>query len=306
MVNVHELYTFLVAAETENFSEAARQLHLSQPAVSQQIQALERHLGVQLFQRSGRNVRLTEAGQVLLPLAREMVALSKRIEETMSSLDGKVFGHLRIGCSTTAGKYILPHLIARFRKLHPDVHVTVEVSSRAEAIQKLCEGRVHLCVTSARVPHRDLVYREFFTDHVILIVPATHPWAVRGRIRPEELLSAHFIMREAASGTRQVMLEGLQQHGITVDQLNVIMELGNAEAIEMAVETGIGVAFVSRLAARKGLELGHIQEVEVEGLDLRRPIYMAHHKRRPATLAQRRFWEFVHEPQNQVLLELAA
>lgn len=306
MLNVYELNVFLVAAETENFSEAARQLHLSQPAVSQHIQALERHLGVQLFHRTGRHVSLTEAGQALIPMAREMVHLSKRIEETMWSLEGRVVGHLRIGCSTTSGKYILPPLVARFREVHPDVHVTVEVSSRQGVIERLCEGQVHLCITSARVSHKELRYQDFFTDRVVLIVPADHPWANRESIRPEELLSADFIMREETSGTRQVMLEGLEKHGISLDQLNVVMELGNAEAIEMAVEEGIGVAFVSRLAARKGLELKRVREVQVEGLTLWRPIFMACHSRRPATSAQLAFWEFVHEPKNEALLELAA
>jgi len=305
MLNVYELYVFLVAAETQNFSEAARQLHLSQPAVSQQIQSLERHLGVQLFQRAGRNISLTEAGQVLVPLAREMTYLSKRIEETMRSLEGKVIGRLRIGCSTTAGKYILPHLVARFRECYPEVQVTVEVSSQRAVIQKLAEGQVHLCITSTRVPHKDLLYRDFFTDHIVLIVPRSHPWAARGRIQSKELLSANFIMREEISGTRQVMLEGLEKHGISLDQINVVMELGNAEAIEMAVEEGIGIAFVSRLAAQRGLELGRIKEVEVEGLDLCRPLYMACHARRSGTAAQLKFWEFVHEPENQMLLNLA-
>lgn len=306
MLNVYELSVFLVAAETENFSETARRLNLSQPAVSQQIQSLEKHLNVELFHRNGRNVSITEAGHSLIPMAREMVNLSKRIEETMWSLDGKVVGHLRIGCSTTAGKYILPHLSARFRQLHPDVHVTVEVSSRRSVINKLSEGKLHLAVSSARVPHKDLLYQDFFTDHVVLIVPAQHPWAQRGRVQPSDLLLADFIMREEASGTRQVMLEGLERHGITPDQLNIVMELGNAEAIEMAVEEGIGVAFVSRLAARRGLELGRITEVEVEDVALRRSIYMACHSRRSGTTAQRAFWEFVHEPRNEALLELAA
>ncbi len=306
MLNVNELSVFLAAAETENFSEAARRLHLSQPAVSQQIQSLEKHLNIDLFQRNGRNVSLTEAGHVLIPLARDMVNLSKRIEETMWSLEGKVVGHLRIGCSTTSGKYILPHLIARFRQEHPDVHVTVEVSSRRSVIEKLCEGKVHLAISSARVPHKDLQYQDFFTDHVILVVPADHPWAARGQIQPSDLLSANVIMREEASGTRQVMLEGLEQHGITPDQLRVVMELGNAEAIEMAVEEGIGVAFVSRLAARRGLQLGAIKEVQIDGLALWRSIYMICQCRRGATSAQRAFWDFVHEPENEAVLELAA
>ncbi|MCI0474819.1 MAG: LysR family transcriptional regulator, partial [Anaerolineales bacterium] len=119
MVEVHELRVFLAAAEEENFSAAARKLHLSQPAISFQIQGLEQRLNVQLFQRNGKRISLTEAGHDLLPLARELVNLSSRIEETMCAQQGIVKGQLVIGCSTSPGKYILPHLIGAFRKKYP-------------------------------------------------------------------------------------------------------------------------------------------------------------------------------------------
>jgi len=106
---------FLTAAETQNFSEAARQLHMTQPAVSMQIQSLEQRLGVDLFERSGRRIQLSEAGETLMPMARELVSMALTIEEAIKSLGGEVVGHLKLGCSTTAGKYILPQLIARFR-----------------------------------------------------------------------------------------------------------------------------------------------------------------------------------------------
>jgi DNA-binding transcriptional LysR family regulator len=113
-------------------------------------------------------------------------------------------------------------------------------------------------------------------------------------------------MRDDTAGTRQVMMEGLLEHGIHLDDLNVVMELGNAEAIEMAVEEGIGVSIVSRLVAQRGVDLGRIKIVEVEGLNLERKIYMAYNIRRAATSAQTEFWNFVHQPLNETLLKLAA
>src|SRR5512142_1590354 len=130
MVEVHELEVFIAAAEFENFSAAARKLHLSQPAISFQIQALEQRLNVQLFQRTGRRIALTEAGRDLLPMAREMVNLSSRIEETMCAQQGIVKGQVLMGCSTSPGKYILPHLIGEFRRQFPEVQFSVEVMDR--------------------------------------------------------------------------------------------------------------------------------------------------------------------------------
>jgi len=297
---------FLTAAETQNFSEAARQLHMTQPAVSMQIQSLEQRLEINLFERSGRRIQLSEAGETLMPMARVLVSMSLRIEEAMKSLGGEVVGHLKLGCSTTAGKYILPQLIARFRRMHPRVQVTVYNSGRDQVMNMLCDGMAHISMVSSLVNCRDAEFQPFFTDKAVLIVPIDHPWANRSRIEPQELCEVDFILRDDTAGTRQVMVEGLIEHGIHLDDLNVVMELGNAEAIEIAVEEGIGVSIVSRLVAQRGVDLGRIKMLEVQGLNLERKIYMAYNIRRVATSAQTEFWNFVHQPPNETLLKLAA
>ncbi len=305
MLNVHEMNVFLTAAETQNFSEAARQLHMTQPAVSMQIQSLEQRLGVNLFERSGRRIQLSEAGEMLMPMARELVSMSLHVEEAMKSLGGEVVGHLKLGCSTTAGKYILPQLIARFRRMHPRVQVTVYNSGRDQVMDMLCDGMTHISMISSLVSCRDAEFQPFFTDRAVLIVPIDHPWAKRSSIEPQELRKVDFILRDDTAGTRQMMVEGLIEHGIHLDDLNVVMELGNAEAIEMAVEEGIGVSIVSRLVAQRGVDLGRIKMLEIEGLALERKIYMAYNIRRAATSAQAEFWNFVHQPLNETLLKLA-
>ncbi len=305
MLNVHEMNVFLTAAQTQNFSETARQLHMTQPAVSMQIQSLEQRLGVNLFERSGRRIQLSEAGETLMPMARELVSMSLRIEEAIKSLGGEVVGHLKLGCSTTAGKYILPQLIARFRRMHPRVQVTVYTSGRDQVMDMLCDGMTHISVVSSLVNCRDAEFQPFFIDRAVLIVPVDHPWANRSSIKPQELCEVDFILRDDTAGTRQVMAEGLTEHGIHLDDLNVVMELGNAEAIEMAVEEGIGVSIVSRLVAQRGIDLGRIRMLEIEELNLERKIYMAYNIRRAATSVQAEFWNFVHQPLNETLLKLA-
>jgi len=305
MLNVYELNIFLVAAETENFSQAARQLNLTQPAVSMQVQALEKQLGVQLFHRVGRTLSLTEQGKALIPLARDMVNRAIHIEEEIESLKGEVVGHLKIGCSTTTGKYFLPHLAARFRQRHPRVQMTIVNHGRDRVLHELCDGSVQLAVVSSQPTARDNEYRHFLTDHVILIVPANHPWASRDVIAPEELRGTDFISRDPESGTRLETEAALMRAGLSCDDLNVVLELGNSEAVSMAVEEGMGLAFVSRLVAQRGIELGRIKEVRVAGLTFEREVYIVYCHRHPATRAQAEFWEFVQEPENESLLRAA-
>ncbi len=306
MLDVYELKVFLVAAETENFSEAARQLNLTQPAVSMQIRSLEKKLGVDLFFRAGRSLALTEQGKVLMSMARDMVNHAIQIEEEIESLKGEVVGHLKIDCSTATGKYFLPHLAARFRRCYPAVQMTIYNHSRDVVINELCEGAVQLIVVSAPPACRDVEYRHFFTDHVVLIIPIDHPWAERDIISVEELREADFILRDQLSGTREEVEQVLTEVGLSVNDLNVVMEIGNSEAISMAVEEGIGAAFVSRTVAKRGIELGKIKEISVAGLSLKREVFIAHSLRYPATRAQSEFWNFVQKPENETLLELAA
>jgi DNA-binding transcriptional LysR family regulator len=306
MLEVYELSVFLMAAETENFSEAARQLNLTQPAVSMQIRALEKKLGISLFHRAGRSLTLTEQGKALIPMARDMIKRSIHIEEEVEALKGEVVGHLKIGCSTTTGKYYLPSLVARFRWRYPRVQVTIYNHSREQVLAELCDGEVHLAVVSAYPSCGDAEYQHFFDDHVVLIVAADHMWAQRDFITPEDLRGADFILRDTQSGTREEVDAVLQELGLTITDLNVVMEIGNSEAIAMAVEEGIGAAFVSRTVARRGIGLGKLREVKVAGLNLQREVFISYSHRHPATRAQTEFWKFVQEDENKTLLKLAA
>jgi DNA-binding transcriptional LysR family regulator len=293
MLNLDALKVFLAVTEHGSFSEAGRQLHLSQPAVSQIIQGLERQLDTQLFIRQGRVAQPTEAGQMLLPMTRELLTSAQRVEQTMLSMQGEVAGEMNIGCSTASGKYLLPGMIARFRRLFPQVRINVLVTSRESVMNKLVNGDVAVGVSSKRIDHGDLEYQELYQDDVILIAPAGHRWAQYRKIYPDDLLDEPMILREEVAGTREVLMDGLLKHDISPDMLNVAMVLGNAEAIEMAVEEGLGIAFVSRLAAARGIALGRVAEVDVEGMVLTRKIFMARNRRQPLTRAQNEFWKFI-------------
>ena len=172
--------------------------------------------------------------------------------------------------------------------------INVVIGSRESVITKLLGGDVSLGVSSKVIEHYDLEYQDFFKDDVILIAPASHRWAKYRKIYPDDLLDEPLILREELAGTREVLIDSLLQRDIAPEMLNVAMVLGNAEAICVAVEEELGIAFVSRLAAARGIALGRIVEVSVEGMELSRNIYLARNRRQPLTRAQAKFWEYVN------------
>lgn len=304
MIELADLRVFLAAAEEHSFSRAAERLHLSQSAISQNIQALEKELGLLLFVRHGRSVWLSESGQALLPLAQEVINSSRLLEEAMGNVQTQVAGEMAIGCSTTSGKYLLPGLIANFRQEYPDVRARVLVQSKQDVIDRLLDERLPLGVVSKRIDNHYIEHQPLFEDRVILIVHPSHPWARYGRALPSDLMDQPLIMREEGAGTTDVFLEGLAAHAINPNMLNIVLEIGNSEAIEMAVEEGIGIAFISELAAARGLAMGRIRKVDVIDLDLHRTIYMARNMQRALTRVQSTFWSFVKDNHDQLIKDL--
>ena len=267
MLDAHQMNVFLTAAENLNFTAAARQLNMTQPSVSQHIQALEQHFRTALFVRKGRRMVLTDAGEALVPLARRMVDWSVRIDETMESLQGEVYGHLKVGCSTTSGKYVLPMLLTSFMRMHPQVTAACQVLPRKQAVEDLGVGLLHLALASPREFHGPVEFRSFGSDPIRLIAPLSHPWAERGEIDPHELFEADFILREPGSGTIEVATESMSRVGIDIEQLNRILILGNSEAIALAVEEGLGVGFVSQIVISR-LVSGRVATINITGVTM--------------------------------------
>ncbi|MBT7191578.1 MAG: LysR family transcriptional regulator [Anaerolineae bacterium] len=300
-----KLKSFLYAAEQLNFSEAAKRLHLTQPTISHHVKILEHELGSELFDRSGAKLRLTEAGRLLLPSARDLIKQCGDVKEMMTSLDNEVVGELNIACSTTAGKYILPLLAARFCERYPGIRVNILGCTPPHIVPRLLEGEANLGVVSSEIAGEGTESQVFFNDYITLIAPVNHAWSVRPSILPEDLLGERLITRETESGTRRMMLAELAKHDIRLDDLNVLMTLGNTEAIVHTVAAGYGVAFVSQLAAECCLNQGKIIEVPIPELDLKRGVYMMRPKMDNSHRAQEVFWSFIHDPENEDLIRLA-
>ncbi|MCJ7702015.1 MAG: LysR family transcriptional regulator [Anaerolineales bacterium] len=305
MTDTLKLETFIRAAESLSFSEAAKQLHLAQPTISYHIKSLEKEMGVTLFNRSKSRLQLTEAARLLLPWARKLVNQSNEMQDMLSSLQDGVVGQLRIACTTTAGKYILPLLAARFCHRYPGIQVQILRCTNENVAPLIVGNEANLGVVSSEVLEGQIEYQEFFNDSIILIVPRDHPFAIKRIIEPDDLINEPLIIREATSGTRRVMLSELAKFDIGLDDLNFFMELGNAEAIVRTVASGYGISFVSSVASSCPLERGYVVEVKVRGFNLQRKIYMVRKRLEEPHRAQEAFWSFVHNPINEDLLKLA-
>lgn len=303
MLDTHQLRVFLAAAETLNFSQAAKRLHMSQPSVTQHIRNLETHFGMPLFVRAGRKMSLTEAGVTLLPMARDLVLAAVRADEMMDTLKQEIHGHLWIACTTTPGKYILPTLMADFLKRYPKVEASISVSNRNDAMGLLNEGKAQIMVSSVFFYHPDLEFHKFISEPLVLIVPKNHPWTRRESIKLDELRKANLIMRESSAGSYATLRDGLSQKGLDIGDLHKILTLGSSEAIAFAVQEGVGVGFVSMLVARRIVK-DQVVIVKVDDLELSQDIYIGQHRRLPATSAQVAFWKMVTEPHSEALIKI--
>lgn len=292
---------FVTAADTLNFTVTAKRLHLTQSSVSQSIKALESQLDVELFRRTARRLRLTDAGNLLLPMAREVVEGSVRAAERMELMKTQVHGHLIVGCNTAPGKYVLPVLLAKFNEVYPSVRFTCMVLPQEQALAKLEEGEIEFAFTNFGEMNKGATEIQLYLQEpLVLIAPPGHPWTKRKQIEPKELYEERFIMREPVSGTYRNVKRGLTEIGIDIEKLDVFMEMGTSEAIALAVQQGLGVGFVSNMIVEKICREG-VHAVKVRGLNIIQNIYFGQQTVRPASSAQVAFWNYIREMDTSIL-----
>jgi DNA-binding transcriptional LysR family regulator len=303
-MNIDNLKIFIDASDTLNFSETAQRMHVSQSTVSKHVRDLENKLDVVLFDRNGARLQLSKAGDALMPWARQLVQECERFQQMAQALHGDVAGPLRIACTTAAGKYILPSLAVRFRKRFPRVEISMLACQPPDVSNLLQDEKADLAVISFESTNPGLECQVFFYDHIVLIAPSKHHWASQKEIQPDDLIHESLIMREPTSGTRRALLAALAAYDISQADLNVILELANAEAIVAAVAAGIGVAFISHASAEFALEAGRVIEVPIPKLPIRRKICLLRKSIQSSHRAAEVFWGFIHEPENADLIQM--
>jgi DNA-binding transcriptional LysR family regulator len=291
-MDTRQLAAFCTVVERRSFSQAAEQLGVTQPAVSLQIRSLEKRLGLQLLDRSGRRVEPTDAGRRLYRGAQRLLALEEQLlAELGEEVEGELTGRLEIGASTGPGGTVLPVALAEFQQLHPRVQVALSVSDTQHVIEQVARREVELGVVGAVRRHRGVTFEPFFRDEVVLAVPSGHRFADR-TVTLDELKVEPLVLMQEGAGVRQVIDDELREIGVRLRDFNVQLELGLQESARSAVLAGHGVTFISRSAIEADVAAGTVAVARVEGLEPSREILLVRSAGRAETRVGQAFVEF--------------
>ena len=273
-MELRHLQSFLAAARAGSFTRAAQSLGLTQAAISQHVAALEKDLGVRLFDRVKRTVALSDAGRRLEEYASQILALVEAAKHELGGGATRLSGTLRIATSTVPAEIVLPELLAAFQLRHPHVREAVTVTDTKTATRAVESGEADLGLVGEPPNSDRLQAIPIADDELVLVVAAQHPLAKRRRVRPDELRSLPLILREPGSGSRNCVLRALAAAGVTLRHLTVAMEMNSNDSIRAAVTRGMGAAFLSRAVVKRDLAEGLLVSLAVADVRAARELYL--------------------------------
>lgn len=275
MIENFKLHVFRVVADTLNFSKAAEELHLSQPAVTSQVRSLEEGLGIALFDRVGRNATLTPAGGALLPYVRQIETLTSDALAALAPFGVQEGVELNIGASHTIGVYLLPKLLPTLVRDWPKLRIHVVSGSTTEILNALATHQVSIGLIEAPGHRPDLKIETFSEDELSLILPPSHRWAKKTTLRAAEIVQEPILLRESGSGMRRLVEEYLEKNGVLSQQLRTNVDMNSTEAIISAVEAGLGIGFVPVMTLDKAKLTDSIKIVPLENGPITRQLSFA-------------------------------
>lgn len=285
--SIRQLRTFVAVARAGSFSAAGRQLNISQPAVSKQMQELEGEIGAKLFER-GRRLVMTEVGQALFQDVEHLLLAAEHVEAVLESRT-TLRGHLEIGASTV-WEYLLPRLAADFQKQHAEVYIGLRIANSEQIVRLVARKEVRMGFVGAPPGSLEVEATPAGQDELLFIAPKGHPLALRAATHPAALLGQPFVLRERDSATAQIGLRHLRLLGI---EPRVVMELGSNEALKIAVRCGAGIGLISRHAIEDELRMGALAQLHVEGPPCLQPLYTLRNPTRPPTPLEAAFLQAV-------------
>src|SRR6266542_4951104 len=278
-MDTRQLAAFCAVVEKKSFSQAAERLGVTQPAVSLQIRALEKRLGVQLLDRSGRRVELTEAGARLYRNAQRLLAVEEQLLDELGE-DERPAGRLELGASTGPGGSVVPVLLGELYRRHPDVSVALTVADTHRIVELVADRALELGVVGFARRHRSVTFEVLFRDEVVLACPPGHPFAGK-TIALDDLKSETLILMQEGAGVREAIEDELRAHGARLRDFDVRLELGLQESVRTAIEAALAA--------------GTLSEARVEGLEPTREIFLARASGRTLTRAAQAFIDLARE-----------
>lgn len=270
-MNLYHLRVFLAVAEHEHITKASGELYLSQPAVTKIIQHLELETGLELIERHGRRIVLTDAGKLLHDYARRIFALEREMEDALAVMQDAGVGKIQLAANTTMGVYLLPPVVARFRERYPKVELWVTILNSHEIIEGILNWEVDFGLVEGdpSVLPPGLTSEVFTHDELVLVVAASHRWSGMKEQTPAALSSGELLLRERGSGIREAIEHEFLEHGVHVEPL---LTLPDNEAIKQMAMNGVGAAIVSALAVQRELTTGDLTRLSIKGVELRPPL----------------------------------
>jgi len=260
-MTLEQLRIFVAVAERQHVTEAARGLNLAQSAASHAIAALEARHHTKLFDRVGRRIELTEAGQVFLVEARAVLARAEAAELALSELGSLQRGTLSIQASQTIAGYWLPRYLVAFRRAYPHIRIRLAIGNTAQVAAAVEGGVAELGFVEGGVENTHFACTPVARDQLVVVVGREHPWVGRARLAPRDLLESEWVLREAGSGTRSVFEDALARLGVDPAALRIQLELPSNEAVRAAVEAGLGATAISASVAAPSIETELLHQV---------------------------------------------
>lgn len=282
--SLRQLEIFVAISRTESVTRAADELSLSQSATSTALGEFERQFDLQLFDRIGKSLHINETGRQLLPRAVELLDRAREIEALLQGHAG--FGYMKIGATLTVGNYLATLLVARFLQEHPESRIQLQVHNTSTIVHQIVNHELDIGLIEGDSHHPDIEVQPWIADELVVFSAPDHPLAKLGELSIEQLLAEPWILREKGSGTRETFDRAMRNHHA---KLNIRLELEHTEAIKRAVESGLGIGCISRLALKDAFRRGSLVPLATPDLNLGRYFYFLWHKQKYQTTGMREF-----------------
>ena len=295
IVDLWQLKVFTSVVVHKSFSRAGEAIYLSQPTVSSHIKELEEHFGCRLIDRLGRQALPTKAGELLFSYAQRLLNLKDETESAVSDFLGSIRGSLTIGGSTIPAGYIIPKLIGPFATEHPEVSLCLKTGDTAEVVELISRGEAEVGIVGAKVKNPQIHQEKILQDEMKLIVPPSHPWAVKEIVACDKLFQESFLSREEGSGTWKSIAQSMIQAGYDPANLNILAIMGSTFSVIQSIKNLAGISILSTIAVEEDLSQGHLAALSVDGLDLQRCFYLTTHKKRTPSPLSKAFIRFLKE-----------
>lgn len=278
-MNIKLLKAFITVADTESFSKAAQLLFISQPALSQNMKQLEAHFTADLMKRTSHSFSLTEAGELLYKHAVNLVAMSDLMEKDMKVLRSSFNDTLLVGATSVIGGYAVPCSIFIFKKKHPDATIKLSLGNRRQVLDNLQKDLIDIAIVEGDMPNDNFIVSEIHTEEMVVVATNVEPWTTQRNLSLEDFLTIPLIMREEGSATRWAIERTLNQAGISLQSLNIVMELNSSDSIKAAVEAGHGVSIFPRVAVKKDLYTKTLRPLYIDTLTFSQPIHLVYKRK---------------------------